>query len=111
GHVVVDQRLEFGRLVAREKGHSEKEDLRLPLAEVAHERHERADVALLLANDGRGRMLARAREPRAVARTPDLHEPLGPAADMTDLFAERRTSAAGAPRAAEGTKHSRQYCI
>src|SRR5262249_36117979 len=83
------------------------ENTRLTLGEVAHHLHEPADVALLLTDCDSGRMLARAREPRAVARTRDLHEPFRTAAHGADLMAERGTAAPRAPLAAERTQHSR----
>src|SRR5262249_31682748 len=105
--VGVDERLQLGRLVSHEKRTDEQKDLRLTFAEIAHQLYESADVALLLAHHDRGRMLARAREPRAVARTRDLHEAFGAAAHRADLVAERRTAASRATLAAERTQHSR----
>ena len=67
---------------------------------------EEADIALLLADDGRRRVLAGAGQPGAVARTADLDQPLGAAADRTDLLAERRTATPGAPGAAKRTHHN-----
>jgi len=105
--IVVNQPLELGRLVPDEKRVDQEENLRLALAEVAHELHEEADVSLLLTHERGRRMLAGAREPRAVARALNLDEALCAAADRADLLAERGAAAARAPCAAEGTDHSR----
>lgn len=105
--IVINQPLELRRLVPDEKRVDQDEDLRLALAEVAHELHEEADVALLLTHERGRRMLAGAREPGAVARALNLDEALGAAADCADLLAERGAAAAGPPCAAKGTDHSR----
>ena len=68
--------------------------------------HHQPEVALLLSDGDRGRMLARAGEPGTVARTLDFDQALGAAAHRTDLFAERGTAAPRAPHAAERTDHS-----
>jgi len=107
GDVVVDQRLELRRLVSDQKGADEEEDLRLALAEVPHDVQEQPDVALLLADDDSGRMLACACEPDTVRRALYLNETLRPAADRADLLADRGTATPGAPHAAKGTQHKR----
>ena len=56
---------------------------------------QRRDVALLLAHGDRRRMLAGAGEPDAVGRTVDFDQPLGAAANRTDLLSERRDIRAG----------------
>src|SRR2546430_9578165 len=83
--IVVDEWLQFRRLILHEEAVYQKEELRLPFAEVAHELDEQAQVALLLAHDGRWRVLARSGEVDAIRRTADLHQPLGAAADRTNL--------------------------
>ena len=50
-------------------------------------------------------MLARGDEIRAVARTLNLDQTFGAAADGADVFAERRTRPTSTPQAAEGTNH------
>src|SRR5581483_6342815 len=104
-HVVVDERLELRRLVAEEKRVDKEEDLGLALAQVAHELHEEAEIALLTADGRRWRMLARGGEIDAVRRTLDLGQPLRSAADRTDLFAERRTCTSSLPLATERANH------
>src|SRR5207237_10607479 len=78
----------------------------LARAEVGQHLDEAADGALLRPPGARGRMPARAREPGAVARTRNLHEPLRPAAHGADLVAERGTASARSPFAAERAQHS-----
>jgi len=111
GDVIVYQRVKLGRLIADEKRADQEEEPRLPLAEVAHQMDERRDVALLLADTRRGRMLACAGEPGTLGRAVDFDETLGAAADRTDLFAEGGTSAPSAPISAQGADHSVHYCI
>ena len=105
GDVVVDRTLELRRLVAYEERRDENEQLRLPAAEVPHAFEHHAEVALLLTDGDRGRMLAGAGEPGTVARALDFDQALGAATHRTDLFAERRTAAARTPHAAERTDH------
>ena len=96
GDIIVYQRLKLGWLVAdEERGHQEEEP-RLPLAEVAHELDEHRDVALLLADERRRRVLASAGEPGTVGRAFDFDQSLRAAADRADLLAEGGTSAPGA---------------
>ena len=66
---------------------------------------------LLPADGGRRRMLARGRKVRAVARALNLDEPLGAAADRTDLVAERRTGAPRLPLRRRGDTPQPYYCI
>src|SRR5204863_657325 len=101
GDIVVDSTLKLGGLVAYEKRGDEKEQLRLPAAEVAHALEHHAEVALLLTHGDCGRMLAGAGKPGTVARALDFDQALGAATHRTDLFAERRAAAARAPHAAE----------
>ena len=93
-------------MVTQEERIDQKEQLRLSLVQVAHEPDEQFHVALLLPEYGCRRMLARCGQIDAVARTLNLDQALGAAAHGTDLFTERRTGAASAPRATEGTNHS-----
>ncbi len=79
----------------------------LPAIEIAQRLHEQREVVLLAPHGGRRRVIARRGEIDAVGRTVDLGQPLGSAADSTDLIADRRTRAARLPDAAERTKHSR----
>ena len=88
-----------------DKGRDEKEDLRLALVEIANDLHGEFEVALLLADDRCGRVLARRGEVDAVGRALDLHLALGAAADGTNLMAERRTGPARTTLAAEATEH------
>lgn len=104
--IVVDEGLQFGRRVLDEERADEEEEPRVPIAEIAHALKEQRHIALLLAHDDGRRMLARAREPRAVAGTLNLHQAFGATADGADLFVERGTAAAGAPRAAERAHHN-----
>src|SRR5579864_579672 len=97
--------LQLGRLVARQERAHHQKNLRLPLVEVARELDEQTEVALLLTDQRRRRMLARSGKVRAVARTADLGQPLRPAADRADLMAERRARAPRFSLAAEGTHH------
>jgi hypothetical protein len=99
--------LQFRRFVPGENRRDHEEQLRLPLVEVAHELYEQTQIALLLPDRRRWRMLAGAREVRAVAWALNLGEALGPAADGADLLTERRTPAPCASYAAEGTNHVR----
>src|SRR6185295_16332967 len=104
--IVVDERQQFWRFVADEKCDYQEKDLRLPLAEIAHELHEPPDVALLLPHDDRRGMFTCAGEPGAIARALNLYQALGATADGADLLAEGRTAAARAPRTAKRTQHS-----
>jgi hypothetical protein len=83
----------------------------LPLAEVAHELDEHRDVALLLADERRRRVLASAGEPGTVGRAFDFDQSLRAAADRADLLAEGGTSAPGAPISARWADHRGHYCI
>jgi len=83
----------------------------LALAEVAHELDEQRDVALLLADERRSRMLARAGKVGTIGRAGDLNLPLRATADRTDLFVEGGTSAPSAPNSAQRADHSVHYCI
>ena len=96
-----------GGLHAEEERGEQEQQLRLALAEVAHELREEREVALLLAQRGGGRMLPGGREIHAVVWTRDLDEALRAAAHRADLLVERRTAAPRAPNAAERTDHSR----
>src|SRR5262249_44069071 len=109
--VVVHQRLEIGPRVFQQERVDEQKELRLPLVEVAHDLQHQGDVALLLPHDDPGRMLARAHEPGTIARTRDLGQPLGAAADRTDLLADCGTAPPGATISAERADHSTHYCI
>src|SRR5262249_27213362 len=98
-------RVEFGRFVAHEEAGGQEKELRLPLVQVAHEVHEQPEIALLAADDGDGRMLARRGQINAGGRTLNLDEPLGAAADGANLPAERRTGAPRLALAAKRTSH------
>jgi hypothetical protein len=52
-------------------------------------------------------VLASGREVDAIGRTIDFGQPLGSAADRTDLVVDRRTRPTCLPNAAEWTKHGR----
>src|SRR6185295_19006435 len=79
--IVVDEGQQFRRFVTDEKCHDQEKELRLPLAEIAHELHQPPEVALLLADDDRRGMFTRAGQPGAVARALYLYQPLGATAD------------------------------
>lgn len=104
--VVVEDRVQIGRLVARQEAVHHEKNLRLPVVEVARELHEQGDVALLLPDQRRRWMLARGGEVRAIARTANLGQPLRSAADRANLMTERRAGAPRFPLAAEGTHHN-----
>jgi hypothetical protein len=105
--VLVDERLQLRPLILRDKRIHRDEELGLAPVEIAKGLKEQRDVPLLLP-EGRGRrMLAGAREVRAVGRTRDLGEPLRPAADGADLAIERRTRAARLAGPTKGTNHCR----
>src|SRR5262245_65074968 len=73
--IVIDERLELGRLIAGNERIDQEKELRLTLAEVAHEVDEQADVPLLLAyGDGR-RVVAGARPPRRGRGAVNLYAP------------------------------------
>jgi len=68
---------------------------------------ERFQVTLLLTNrDGR-RVLAGSGEVGAIARTRNLDEALGTAADGANLVSERRAAASCTPTYTQGTDHAR----
>jgi len=100
-HVVVDQPVE--RFGPHEERRDQQEELRLTLAEIPNERHHERGVALLLADEDGGGMLARRREVWAVVWTRDLDPSLRAAADRADLLAKSRT---GAFRASSSTKRA-----
>src|SRR6185503_560182 len=110
-HILVEERLQLRRLVSGDEVGEQEEQLHLALRKIEHQRYQPREVALLLAHPRRRRMLARAREPHAVSRTVDLDQALGPAADRTNLLADGRTSAPGAPIAAQRADHGGHYCI
>jgi hypothetical protein len=105
GDIIVYQGLKLGWLVADEERADQEEEPRLPLAEVAHELDEHRDVALLLADERRRRVLASAGEPGTVGRAFDFDQSLRAAADRADLLAEGGTSAPGAPISARWADH------
>ena len=103
--VVVDRRVELGRLVALPGTCViRKKQLRLPLVEIAHEpaRGARRRAAAGGPRWPAGCSRALASQAQSLGQL-DLDEPLGAAADRADLLAERRTAASGAAGAAEGT--------
>jgi len=106
-HVIVYERLQLRRRVSLKEAVDQHEQLRLPLAKVAHAVHEQSDIALLLANGHGGRMLARGSEVRAVGRTRNLNETLGAAADGANLPAEGRAAAPGPAYFTQRTNHVR----
>ena len=103
--VIVDGALKLRRFVAHEEGRDEKEQLRLPAAEVAHGLEDHSHVALLLSYGDRGRMLACARQPGTVAGALDFDQTLGAAAHRADLFAQGGAAASRPARATERTDH------
>jgi len=106
-HVVVDERLQRGRLVSLEEAADQKKQPRLTFAEIAHTVREQFDVALLLANRHRRRMVARGGKVRAIGGTWNLDETLRAAAHGANLPTECGAAASGAPFVAQGTNHMR----
>ena len=106
-HVVVDERLQCRRLVSLKKAADQEKQPRLTLTEIADTVREQFDVALLLANGHRRRMLARGGKVGALGGTRDLDETLRAAAHGANLPAESRAAASGAPFVARGTNHMR----
>ena len=106
-HVVVDERLQRRRLVSLEEAADQKKQARLTLAEITHNVREQFDVALLLANGHRRRMLARGRKVRAIGGTWNLDQTLRAAAHGANLPPESGAAASGAPFVAQGTNHMR----
>jgi len=106
-HVVVDERLQRRRLVSLKKAADQKKQPRLTLTEIADTVREQFDVALLLANGHRRRMLAGGGKVRAICGTRDLDETLRAAAHGANLPPESGAAASGAPFVAQGTNHMR----
>ena len=96
-HVVVDERLQRRRLVSLKEAVDHEEQLRLTLAEIAHPVREQVDVALLLTDGHRRRVLTRGREVRAIGGTGNLDETLRAAAHGANLVSERRAAPSCAP--------------
>jgi hypothetical protein len=71
---------------------------------------QQVDVMPFTADGRRGGVFARGGQVGAVARTVDLHETLGAAADRADLVAEGGAATPCPPRATERTDHF-AYCI
>ena len=107
GYVVVDDRLQFRRLVLLEERADDKKQLRLPLAQVAHALHEQLRRRVAAAERRRPRVIPRGGQVGAIARALNLHQALGAAADGTNLLIESRTSSPRAPFAAQRTDHKR----
>ncbi len=105
GDIVVDWRMELGRLITREERRDEKQELRLTFVEVAKDPAQDPDVTLPLPDQRRGRMFPGRRQPRAIGRAPDLDEPFRPAADCADLLVQCRTAPPGPTGAAKRTHH------
>ena len=92
--ILIDKAAESFRCVPRDRGMKEKEQLILPLRELANRREQNGDIMLLLPLDLRRRVFPRRRQVRTVLGTIDLDQTFGRAADGADGLAECRTRSA-----------------